>query len=113
MDADHQTETGRIGRQMQLYRERIVSLHCRGYAVTEIAFSLEIAAAAVQLVIDDWSGLPGPNDPTPEEIAERCRQIRSGDVVIVSGHHGERPTLRTDGTMRTRATRVAGLRCLE
>ncbi len=113
MDADHQTETGRIGRQMQLYRERIVSLHCRGYAVTEIAFSLEIAAAAVQLVIDDWSGLPGPNDPTPEEIAERCRQIRSGEVTVVSGYRSGGRKLRNDGTLRTRATRVAGLRGLE
>ena len=83
MDADHQTETGRIGRQMQLYRERIVSLHCRGYAVTEIAFSLEIAAAAVQLVIDDWSGLPGPNDPTPEHIEAERERIKAANIAAM------------------------------
>lgn len=104
------TEHGRIGRAIQLNRSKIATLFGRGLPASEIAFDLEIPQRAVQIVIDELTGHPGPGDPTPEEIAERAWQIRSGQVVIVTAHEGDRPAVRQKGRFGNRPTFVTGTR---
>lgn len=110
MDAEQQTSDGAIGRKIQLFRSRVIKRHERGRTMAEIAFELGISTRVVHYIIADHTGEPGPNDPSPEEIEERCRQIRSGEVTIVSGYRGGMPRVRTDGVLRRLEARLAGLR---
>ncbi len=83
MDADHQTETGRIGRQMQLYWHRVLSRFKAGRTAAEIAFDLEIPLRAVQHVLADHTGEPGPNDPTPEHIEAERERIKAANIAAM------------------------------
>ena len=76
MDVEQATNDESIGRQVQLYRHRVLSRFEAGRTAAEIAFDLEIPLRAVQHVLADHTGEPVPNDPSPEESEERCRPVR-------------------------------------
>lgn len=96
-----------FGSVLQAHGRRIQRMAEFGSRPTEIAFALGVSVDSVQLCIAHMNGEPLPGDPTPEEIAEECRRIRAGEVVIVSGYQSRPPKVES-GVPRQRGTRVRG-----
>lgn len=77
-----QDTTGKIGRKIQTHGTRVMDLHNAGLSYEEIGLALSLDPRTVWVIVAHYTGGPGPDDPTPEEIATEAWRIRCGDVRV-------------------------------
>lgn len=99
---------GSFGNTIRRFGHRILAAANGGATTAQIADQFHIDLEVAAICVAHLRGDPLPGDPSPEEIAEECRRIRSGEVVIVSGYQSRRPVVLQGGEPRQRCTRVGG-----
>lgn len=105
---DLASRRGSFGNTIKRLGYRILAAANSGATTDQIAERFRLHPEVVALCVAHLRGDPLPGDPTPEQIAEECRRIRSGEVVVVSGYQSRRPVVHQNGEPRQRCTRVGG-----